>query len=180
MFILNKYIYERNCKLKCHKLQVILRQFGKSIYSINVTVFWLIYKIIFFFFIKIEILIKFSSYLKNELIKKTLKGGKSEIQGYGLFLFFVVFNLKKKWVWERKNCQNVLIIQEHINHKGTHINHRNMRGVLAFKDRDCSLCEQYQKYIRSDFRGDNSCLFGAESCLKSGVLIDAKRSDYAL
>lgn len=180
MFILNKYIYERYCQLECHKLQVILRQFGKSIYSINVTVFWLIYKINFFFYKnrntdKSQQLLK-----KNELIKKTLKGGKSEIQGYGLFLFFVVFNFKKKWVWERKNCQNVLIIQEHINHKGTHINHRNMRGVLAFKDRDCSLCEQYQKYIRSDFRGDNSCLFGAESCLKSGVLIDAKRSDCAL
>lgn len=32
-------------------------------------------------------------------------------------------------------------LPECINHIGTHINHRNMRGVLAFKDRDCSLCE---------------------------------------
>lgn len=107
LFILNKYIYERYCKLECHKLYIILRQFGKSIYSINVTVFWLIYKIHYFFFIKIETLIKFSGYWKKWIDKKNSKRWKK--WDIGIWLVFC-FKFKKKWVWERKNCQNVLII----------------------------------------------------------------------
>lgn len=79
------------------------------------------------------------SYLKKKKYKKLLQV--VNVRNMGMACFCFCFKFKKKGVGEKKKCQNILIIREHINHKGTHINHRNMRGVLAFRDWDFSLCE---------------------------------------